>query len=165
MFWVALVVSYFVTQPSNAEELSCSYVFGGEVYECLDLSKQNYAAQNLETVFWAGANLFQANLSHANLSHAYLMESNMTEADLTKATLYGAKLYGANLSFAILTGANLNGSHLEAADLSQAIIDDTTSLNGAAFSRKTTKLPLAWGKTLGERYWEAVRRGMLPIRE
>lgn len=149
--------------PAIAEE-SCYSARENRNVECVNFVAQDLSGGDYTGADWAGGNFERANMSYTVLDHAYLMEANFKETNLAYSSLYGAQLYGTDLRNADLTGANLNGTNLVAADLRDIKYSDETTFNGSSFNRQT-RFPKEWGKTWDEAYWEAVRRGMLPIRE
>ncbi|MCY1218676.1 Pentapeptide repeats (8 copies) [compost metagenome] len=78
-----------------------------------------------------GSDLSECILRGAQLDRAIGGESLFIRADLTGASLRNANLIDANLSKAILSLADLSDANLFRADVSQALIDSTTRLDGA----------------------------------
>ncbi|MDP9963932.1 uncharacterized protein YjbI with pentapeptide repeats [Variovorax paradoxus] len=88
-----------------------------------------------------GADLNDARLDTSDLSECILRtaqldravggESLFIRADFTGASMRRANLIDANLSKAILSLADLSGANLFRADVSQALVDATTTLEGA----------------------------------
>jgi hypothetical protein len=114
-----------------------------------DLSGADLMHTNLSEANLRGANLSEARLILTRLRRAYLNGTNLSGAyllgaDLTDTNLCEANLRGANLSRVHLRGANLSGANLSGADvtldqLSEAFIDENTTMpDGSKYSPPAT---------------------------
>lgn len=164
MIQLLTILAIAFTWHAQADENKCYSYYKNKYVECVSQQGQDLSGRDLEGIDWNGADLRNAKFVRANLKRAHLVEANAKGADFRMANMYAVNLYGANLQKADLRGANLSGSSLYGADLSNAIIDDTTALNGAVYNLEKTKLPAYWGKELWQRKHEAIRRGMLRVR-
>jgi uncharacterized protein YjbI with pentapeptide repeats len=104
----------------------------------VDLDHAQLAGAQLESVYFAGADVADARLPGADLDNADLTGANLSGANLSGAELDAARLHRANLTCADLTlasptGADLSGADLSGANLTATILADV-SLKGASFS-------------------------------
>jgi len=122
-----------------------------------NLQKVSLVVANLQEAFLREANLQGADLRQANLQKAFLQYANLQEADprfanLQEANLLGADLKEGSLSLTNLSkanlglsnlqrttfwDANLHGAILAYADLSQAKMDEDTTLTEAILAFAT----------------------------
>lgn len=132
--------------------------------QCLRVEGVDFSGRSLEGIDFSRAAARGALFLGATGRHVVFIEADLSDTSFVGAVLYGANFYGAVFRGADLRGADLRGSNFWAADLSEAVIDDSTQLNGAGFDAETL-LPLKWGETPANRRTEATRRGMVPVRE
>ena len=78
-----------------------------------------------------GSDFSECDLRQARLDRVVGGEALFVRADFTGASLRGANLIDANLSKATLSLADLSEANLFRADVSQALMDPSTRLDGA----------------------------------
>jgi len=125
---------------SGAELVACSVVhkssFIGAVFRGAQIRQCGLRSTALSGADFSGARLEGSDFSECDLRRARLDqvvagESLFVRADFTAASLRGANLIDANLSKSVLLLADLSDANLFRADVSQALIDPTTRMDGA----------------------------------
>jgi len=103
---------------------------GAKLKQCgmrgMPLVAADLSAAHLDTCDFS-----ECNFSDAKMDGLSAGESLFVRADFTRASLRAAILIDANLSKAVLTHCDLRGANLFRADVSQALVDGTTLLDGA----------------------------------
>jgi uncharacterized protein YjbI with pentapeptide repeats len=100
------------------------------------LDRANLRGTNLSGCDFSGASLAGADLSECDLTQANLLRVRAREALFVKTNLAGVQLASADLMNALLqrvnlAGADLRSANLFQADLSRAVADSATNLEGA----------------------------------
>jgi hypothetical protein len=107
------------------------------------LSETNLFGANLSGFDLRGADLREAKISQTDLSGADLRYADLSGAVLSEAILSGAKLSGAKLSGADLIGADLTNASVTIDQLTQATLDETTTMpDGSKYSPPTEEINL-----------------------
>lgn len=86
----------------------------------------------LEQTKMERANLHETNLFGANMLGAVLRDATVSQTEFTSANLEGVDLRGAHMEGASLAGATLIG-----ADMSDALVDSSTTFAGAIYDSTT----------------------------
>lgn len=125
---------------AGAELTTCSFtlgtslaqaLFGGAALKQSSLRGVDLSRADLSGVRLDACDFSECGLQGARFDRAIGGESLFVRADLTGASLRDANLIDANLSKAVLSFADLSGANLFRADVSQALIDGSTRLDGA----------------------------------
>ncbi|RST52524.1 DUF2169 domain-containing protein [Variovorax sp. DXTD-1] len=125
---------------ARAELTTCSFtqgtslaqaVFSGAMIKQSSLRGVDLARADLSEVRLDACDFSECGLQSARFDRVIGGESLFVRADFTGASLRHANLIDANLSKAVLSFADLSGANLFRTDVSQALIDGSTRLDGA----------------------------------
>jgi len=97
----------------------------GTYFANSDLNNTNFNESNMKS-----SNFTHVNFVKADLSYADFKDSDLSYADFSGANLKDAILSHADLSYADFSGANLEGLYYYNSDITGAIIDHETKVDG-----------------------------------
>ncbi|MBD2810662.1 DUF2169 domain-containing protein [Xenorhabdus sp. Vera] len=134
-------------QFRSAKLLTCAFAMNSEVNQT-DFSHATLTECNLRQMSLINSNFYAATLNNSDLSESNCQSADMqylhaTNSIFTRTDFRGALLNHANLAGALMQKCSFNNTELQEAnlfrtDMSQSIIDDSTSITNAYINRTKT---------------------------